>query len=278
MPPVRLDMETLKIDRGQSEPLLWKDARLIIHWSRGFVWEDGGFAREWVWRDGDWCLEWKREGDAFRAKYKPLTRHVLSYETVGTRLTCSIHMGWKRDHYRGWIDFDENEVVRTGSRAPQYVNKPRATTEMLPFVAKMFGTWYANDRRKAAHEKWSDPEKGYVIHNGRGGGAWNLAKLIDDACVKLGIDSSSHKMKAASMTQHFNAGFDPLRAAELIGNKIDSAIKSYLVLPKRRRGPRPPPPDEATFTFVQLVDPKNDLPPMPRAPFPPRPSAPPEGV
>jgi hypothetical protein len=187
-------------------------------------------------------------------------------------------MGWRPDHYRGWIDFGENEVVRTGSRAPRYANKPRETTEMLGFVAKMFGTWYANDLRKAAHEKWKDPEKGYVIHNGRGGPAWNLADLIDDACEKLGIDSSSHKMKTASMTQHFRAGFDPFRAAELIGNQIVSAVKSYLVLPKKSRGPRPPPPDETTFTFVQLVDPKKDLPPMPRAPVPPKPSAPPEGV
>jgi hypothetical protein len=276
-PQVRLDMKTLKIDRGQSEPLMWSEARLLIHRSRGFVWENGGFAREWVWRDGDWHLEWKREDETFRATYLPVMRHVLAYETVGIRLTCAKHMGWKPHHYRGWIDFENHEVVRAGSRAPNYDNKPRETTDMIPFVETMFGTWRANDRRKAAREKWSRPETTYMIHNGRGGPVWDIEDLIDDLCSSMGIESSNHKMKTACMTQLVDAGFDPFRAAELIGNSISSAIQYYDARRKKRRGTRRRPPDEETMTFVQLVNPKGDLKPMPRAPIPPKPSAPPVG-
>lgn len=276
-PLVRLDMKTLKINRGQSEPLMWSEARLLIHRSRGFVWEEGGFAREWVWRDGDWHLEWKREDETFRAKYLPVMRHVLAYETVGIRLTCAKHMGWKKHHYRGYIDFDNHEVVRTGKRAPNYENKPRETTDMIPFVETMFGTWCANDRRKAVQKKWSRPETSYMIHNGRGGPVWKIEDLIDDLCDDLGIESSNHKMKTACMTMMVNAGFDPFRAAELIGNSVTSAITYYDARRKTRRGTRRKPVDEETMTFLDLVNPKNDLKPLPRAPIPPKPSAPPAG-
>lgn len=274
-PQVRLDFETLKIDRRQSTPLMWTEARLLIHRSRGFVWENGGWASEWVWHDGDWHLEWKREDEVFRAKYLPVTRHVLAYETVGIRLTTALHMGWKEHHYRGYIDFDNHQVVRAGTRSPDYDNKPRKKTDMLPFVETMLGTWRANDRRKAALEKWSRPETSYIIHDGRGGPVWDMDDLIDDLCFDLGIESSSHKMKTACMTQQVEAGFDPFRAAQLIGNSIGSAMKYYFVEQKKQPGPRPRPPDEATMTFLDLVNPRGDLPAMPRAPIPPKPSAPP---
>jgi hypothetical protein len=276
-PQVRLDFETLKIDRGQSEPLMWSEARLLIHRSRGFVWENGGFAREWVWRDGDWHLEWKREDAMFRATYLPVMRHVLAYETAGIRLTCAKHMGWNPHFYRGYIDFDNREIVRTGSRAPNYENKPRETTDLIPFVETMFGTWRTRDMRQAAREKWPRPETTYMIHNGRGGPVWDIEDLVDDLCRDVGIESSNHKMKTACMTMLVDAGFDPFRAAELIGNSITSAITFYDARRKTRRGTRRRPPDEETMTFVDLVNPKKDLKPMPRAPIPPKPSAPPKG-
>jgi hypothetical protein len=148
---------------------------------------------------------------------------------------------------------------------------------MLPFVERIFAVYRANDVRQAARENWKDVDQDYVIHNGRGGPEWKMGDLIDELCDDVGLESSSHRMKLAMMTQHVEAGFDPFRAAKLMGNTIGSALKHYLVMQEENR-PRLPSPDEATMTFVQLVNPRGELPPMPRAPVPPRPSAPPEGI
>jgi hypothetical protein len=75
-----------------------------------------------------------------------------------------------------------------------------------------------------------------------------------------------------------DAGFDPFRAAELIGNSITSAIKYYDARRKKRQGTRPQRPDEDTMTFLDLVYPKKNFKPLPRAPILPKPSAPPAGL
>jgi hypothetical protein len=274
-PPINLKMESLKVERGRTQPLMWTTARLIVLFARGFVWdlENGGFVKEWVWRGDDWVLEWKREGAAHRAKFLPLIRHVLSYETVGTRLTCASHMGWEEDSYRGWIDFENRQIVRTGTNSPRYDNKPRETSPLLPLALRMFETFHANDRRLAARDGWSHVKKPYVIHNGRGGPVRKLADLMGKANIALGLDDTSRSMRAANITQLWLAGFDLRRSARLAGNDPQTAEQSYLYLEKEFDGVTRPRPDPDTMLFSDLVNPVGRLPPIPRAPVPPRPTA-----
>jgi hypothetical protein len=275
-PLVSLYMESLKLPSQLSEPLMWADARLIVLWSRGFVWEDGGFAREWVWREGDWHLVWKRRDDAFRAKYKPLLRHVLCYATVGARLRVALHMGWAPHDYRGMINFDAGEFVRAGPLAPQPSNKPRGATVMLPFVKRMFAVWLAADRRMNDTGKCASTDHSYVIHDGRGGAVWHVTKLMAQACEALERNSSSHKLKTANVTQLYLAGFDIQEIASIVGNVPQSLMKYYLRLQRHHAGVERPRPNRETMTFIDLVNPLGRLPPIPRAPIPPRPSLPPQ--
>jgi hypothetical protein len=270
-PQINVDMDPCKIARGQSEPLMWEEARLIVLWCLGYIWENGGFAKHWVERGGGWRLEWKRRDPEKHAKhvaqFAPVIRFILVYMLTGTRLSCALQLGWTEDFYRGWIHLDGvlSKIYRTGTKGPNYRNKPRETSLLLPLARRMFEDLRANDMRKAARDGWVVPEGGYyVVHNGHGGPVTNIKYLVRLACAAVGVQSSSHKLKNAGVTTFWLAGFDLDRIAVTIGNDIKTTHDHYLYLERLYAGVFRPRPEPEKMLFGDLVDPRRDIKPIPR--------------
>jgi hypothetical protein len=279
-PPISMELSSFNPQSNRSEPLTWREARLILLFALGYVWENGGFAQEYA-EDGDgWRVRFKKLPEPqltiHRAKYFPLLRAIPLLFTTGTRPNVAIDFAWTEQSYRGWVCLEgkRSRIRRRGEDAPDYRNKPRKTSPMLPLARGILGVFRTQDLRKAEKDRWiGDQDDNYVVHNGRGGPATDVTALFGDACGQLGIKNSIKKLKHACVTALWLAGFDIERIANWVGTDPKTTREYYLYLEYEYAGLVRPHPDAEKMTFVDLVDPYRDMPPIPRGPVPPHPTA-----
>ena len=277
-PPINLPLKSFNPKSLRSEPLLWREARLIILYALGYVWKNGGFAQHWVLRNGEWRLEFEKLAEPLltkhRAEYFPLLRVVPKLFTTGTRPAVSINSGWQEQPHRGWVELAGvlSVLHRRGTEGPSYTSKPRLDSPLLPLARGFLQVCRAKDLCNAVRDGWpGDRAQDYVIHNGRGGAAPNTKALFVKACKALGIKNSIKKLKHAFVTTMWLSGFDLDRIAILAGTDPKTTRDFYRFLETQYSALVRPRPDAEKMTWADLVDPYGTLQPIPRAPAPPRP-------
>lgn len=227
----------------------------------GYIWNADGFAWEWSERCGRPYQRLLRlHGDALEAHlayYLPVLRLIVIYVLTGTRLARIASMGWESDDYRACIDFDRNLIIRNGDEAPDYPNKPRNPSRMLPITRRLLRHFLAEDERQQSRERWDDLDVGgfHVVHDGCGGEVSNLEYRAKKAREAVGIRHTNHQMKSAGVGLFWEVGFDLRRIARLTGNDPDTLEASYLFLVEESEGVLRTPPDVKTLTFLKFVDP-----------------------
>jgi hypothetical protein len=289
-PPIRLPLKPFNPKSARSKPFLWKDARLVMLWAQGYVFENRGFARHWVDSEDGPRLEYTKLPEpalsVHRAKYAPLLRALPALFTTATRVTVGINLGWKDLGDRGFVELDgkRSRIYRTGFDGADYDNKPRKPS-LLPRIARgFFEVWNAKDLRTAEKDGWPDLEElggHYVVHNGCGGPVPKIGDLLTDACAAFGITAHLRTLKHGAVTTLWLAGFELRRIGKIAGTDPRTTEEFYLYLEDEYDGIFRPTPDPETMTFARLVDPLGDMAKIPRAPAPPcpaRPAAAPEAL
>jgi hypothetical protein len=288
-PPIAMPLAPFAVETKRSEPVMWDEARLIMLWCQGYVWDrkNGGFVRHWIERNGELRPEYKKlevkELAEHRAKYAPLLCAIPVFMTTGTRPEIGKRLGWlgirlgwsEKEQYRPGISLSGalSEIRRAGSKGPSPKPKPRDTSLLLPIARRFFEVRRIKDARQAEKDKWPERPGGYyVIHDGRGGLVTNISALFTQACNALGIENSVKKMKHGLVTHMYLAGFELFFIGTVIGNNPVSTHDYYLYLEAKYQVILRPPPDQEMMRWVDLMDPHRSMPKIPRAPLPPRPA------
>ncbi|MDA9405227.1 hypothetical protein XH79_41710 [Bradyrhizobium sp. CCBAU 45389] len=279
-PPIRLGFRRTyprkNVEQRLATGFTWPEVLRIIVYCLGYVWNEDGFAWEWVDEEGGrrrWLFVPNRKTHILY--FFPVIRFVLIYFLTGTRFSRIGSLGYKKDDYRGWIDLARRMIIRNGRLSPDYPNKPRRPSRILPAALRIFRWWHAQDRRQQVREQWHDVDKGgyYVVHDGRGGEVTNIRYRAKKAFAAVGITHTNHDLKTACVGVFWEAGFDLRRIARLIGNDPDTVEEDYLFLVAESEGVLRPSPDWSKLTFLNFVDPQRKCRRIPRAS---RPGPPPE--
>lgn len=273
-PPFRLEFEHVAEQRPTKTELVWEEVRRVILHCLGYVWDTDGFATEWVRRQGEWVLRFQRRDEDHVRLFAPVIRYALVYFFTGTRATANAKLGWRPLNQRGWIDVARSWIHRNGRNSPNYLRKPQENGGVVPCVGELFGRMQAEDERAAKKDAWVlGLDSSYVVHDGRGGHAGNVVKLAKLAFEAVGLDARRHAMKGGGATAHWHAGFDLTQIAWYFGNteaSIDNAYRSRKNSHEANQRPRI---DIATATLKQIVDPRGNLPKVPRRDPPAPPGA-----
>jgi hypothetical protein len=259
--------------------LMWTDLVVVIFFCLGFLWNGDGFAWEWQERKG------KRHQRLLRLSGKALADHIefffpviralLLYALTGTRRGRIMLLGWVRDDYRGWIDFDRRMIIRNGRLAPEPDSKPRRPSRVLRPVLGLIRRWSKEDAAQRAAEEWDDPDAGgyYVVHDGRGDMVENLGYRRKEAFEAVGLAHRLHDAKSFAVGIIWAIGYSLDRVARFTGNNPRVIHEHYHFLEADSEGTSRPTPNEKTLTLLKLLDPEKTCRRVPRAskPGPPPP-------
>lgn len=273
--PVKVSFDRIyaspRIEQRHATGFTAPEVIRLILFCLGFLWHVDGFAWEWAERNGRPHKKLIRlQGDELEAHlrfFEPALLTILIYVMTGTRLSRIASLGYEPHDYRGWIDFAKRMIIRNGRKGPNYRNKPRRPSRILPFTIRILHYFHARDQRRREREQWDDLEKGgfHVVHDGRGGKVDNLVTRMNKAYEAVGVDHTRHDLKVACVGLFWEAGFDLRRIARLTGNDPGVCEESYLFLQEESEGIERPRPEVAKMTFLSFVDPKRELRRAPRA-------------
>ena len=273
-PPFRLEFENVVEKRLAKTELVWEEIRCVILHCLGYVWDTNGFATEWVQRQGEWVLRFQRHDADHVRLFAAVIRYALIYFFTGTRSTAITKLGWRPLNQRGWIDAARMWIYRNGRKSPNFVKKPQENGGVVPCVAELFSRMQAEDERSARDDAWVlNLETSYVVHDGRGGYPADVVDLAKDAFEAVGLDARRHAMKGGGATAHWHAGFAPTQIAWYFGNTEASINNSYRSRKNSDEANQRPRIDPMTATLEQIVDPRLNLPKVPRRDPPPPPGA-----
>ena len=143
--------------------LTWTDIVKVLFYCLGYVWYADGFAWEWVERDGKPPRQQllRLTGRALAdhlAFFTPVLRLTLLYALTGTRLQRNAKLGWERNDWRGWIDFDRGMIIRKGRLAVDFPHKPAKPSLLLPLALRIFRRWHKEDDAQRRREGWMTRE------------------------------------------------------------------------------------------------------------------------
>jgi hypothetical protein len=277
-PPFRVEFDTPDYELGEGTDFVWEEVARSLLFCLGYVWDGLGFKTRWVMIGDEWHLEFERTLEADKKRgdhntlFAPVIRLLLIYWFTGTRLSTVLGLGYLPMPWRGWIDVARDWIHRNGRKSPQYYNKPRENSPMLPCVSGMFGRWEEDDRRMATEQRWPLRIDGgyYVVHNGRGGPADGAAELAREALAAVGVVGRIHDHKGGGVTAYWHAGFPLGHIAFFFGNREDSLDRAYRSLKRSEAAVKRPRPEPEKMKLGELIDPTKSLPPMRRSdPLPP---------
>jgi hypothetical protein len=282
-PPIRLAFGRTKVtvddEQRAADGITWPVIQRLILFCLGYIWNEDGFAWDWVDKDGKKIRRWLRlSGEELAGHllyYMPVLRVVLIYFVTATRLDRILWLGWKPDDSRGWIDFARRMIIRNGRKGPNYKAKPRRPSRLTRPALKLFELFLNEDTRARLAGEWDDGDKNFfIVHDGHGNKAKNMARRLKKAFAAVGLESRRHDLKAACIAVFFEAGYDLRRAARLAGNDPNTVEKRYLFLTADAEGTVRPNPNPKTLTFLQFADPQKLCRRRPRASRPGLPPAP----
>ena len=285
-PAVRIEFDKPAVERPDRVCITWEELRRALLFCFGYIWDGTGYATERVFRDGKWHVIFARRPLEEYEKYLPVARFLIVYFLTGTRFRAILGLGWIPLNFRGWIDLRRCWINRNGRKSKRHRRKPKESSQMLPAVRDLFANWYAHDERLRIANNWvirpprrrkksapapaTAPEKAfYVVHDGSGNPVpySRMQKLVAEVFAKVGIDTTGHKLKSGGVTTYHDAGFCLAQISFFFGTTERVLDKDYRKLKEAEaNGMRPPPPDPATITLSQLLDPNRALGPVLRSP------------
>lgn len=277
-PPIRIEFDKPVVEVGDPICVSWEEIRRAIMFCLGYIWSGTGYVTESIFRDGKWQEVLARRPLEEYAKYLPLIRFLIIYFLTGTRFKTILKLGFHPMNFRGWIDLDRGWINRNGRKSKRHRAKPREASQLIPLLLSIFRAWHTHDEQQRLDGKWKIrprrrrknarpeeiPEDGFfVVHDGMGNPMplKTVQTLVTEVFEKVGIETTGHKLKAGGVTAFHDAGFSLAQISFWFGTTERVLEKRYRKLKQAEAtfGIRPPPPEPATITLSQLLDPHNRL-------------------
>lgn len=274
-PAVRIEYDRPVAKAADKICLTWEEVRRAIMFCLGYVWSGTEFVTERAFVDGEWRVMLARRPFEEYERYIPLIRFMILYFLTGTRFKQILKLGWVPLNFRGWIDLDHCWIYRNGRKSKRNARKPREASQLLPVVRDLFASWFKDDERLRLANNWTqrpprrrkgkrNPEDAeeagfFVVHDGSGNPVplGRVQDLISEVFAAVNIDATGHKLKHGGVTIYHEAGFALAQISFWFGTTERVLDEAYRNLKSAESTPgiRPAPPEPATITLPELLDP-----------------------
>ncbi|WP_296739062.1 hypothetical protein [Mesorhizobium sp.] len=278
-PAVRIEYDRPVAKTADKICLTWEEVRRAIMFCLGYIWDGTQFVTERVFVDGEWREVLARRPFEEYERYIPLIRFLIVYFLTGTRFKQILKLGWAPLNFRGWISLDHGWIYRNGRKSKRHARKPREASQLLPVLRDLFASWFADDERMRVANNWTqrpphrrrgkrnsedvDEAGFFVVHDGSGNPVplSRVQDLITEVFAAVGIEATGHKLKHGGVTIYHEAGFALAQISFFFGTTERVLDEAYRNLKNAEStfGIRPAPPDPATITLPQLLDPHSRL-------------------